>query len=81
MMGAKVKAIRTGFYGGVRRRIGDVFTLKDGDALGSWMSPVGTDEVASESKPRKAAKGPATFSEITKIDAKALTPKGADDLV
>ena len=36
-MGKMVKAIERGYYGSQRRRVGDVFELKDGDRMGLWM--------------------------------------------
>lgn len=76
----KVKAIKPGFYGS-RRRVGDVFDVKDG-ARGSWFEPVEAAE-AAKPKPKAKAKGgePTTFSEIARTDSEAQTPKGADDLV
>lgn len=76
-MSAKVKALKAGFYGGARRRPGSVFVLVDGDAPASWMEVVNVDVPVSKPK----GKSGQTFSEITKQEAKALTPKGADDLV
>ena len=32
-----VIAKKPGFYGGVRRRVGDVFTIKDETEMGKWM--------------------------------------------
>lgn len=42
----KVKATKLGFYGGLRRREGDEFTVADKSELGSWM------EVLEEEKPK-----------------------------
>lgn len=47
----KVKAKAEGFYGGVRRRKGDVFDVADEKALGSWMDPLETK--APEKEPKK----------------------------
>lgn len=76
----KVKAIKPGFYGS-RRRVGDVFDVKDG-ARGSWFEPAEAAE-AAKPKPKAKAKGgePTTFSEIARTDSEAQAPKGADDLV
>lgn len=75
----KVRAIKQGFYGGARRRVGDVFEAEDG-AKASWFEPV---EAAEAAKPKPKAKGgePTTFSEIARTDSEAQAPKGADDLV
>ena len=77
----KVRAIKQGFYGGARRRVGDVFEAKDG-AKASWFEPVEAAE-AAKPKPKAKAKGgePTTFSEIARTDSEAQAPKGADDLV
>ena len=75
----KVRAIKQGFYGGARRRVGDVFEAEDG-AKASWFEPA---EAAEAVKPKAKAKGgePTTFSEIARTDSEAQAPKGADDLV
>lgn len=49
----KVRATQLGFYGGSRRRPGDVFDVKENE-LGRWMEPVETGAVADE--PEKPAK-------------------------
>lgn len=36
----KVRAKQMGFYGGARRRVGEVFEIPDGATLGKWMEPV-----------------------------------------
>lgn len=79
----QAKAHTPGFYGGSLRQPGVVFEVKEGET-GSWFEVIDEDE-AKQAKP-KAAKpakgnGPQTFSEIAKQDAKALAPKGAEDLV
>ena len=77
----KVRAMKQGFYGGARRRVGDVFEAEDG-AKASWFEPV---EAAEAAKPKPKAKAeaakPTTFSEIARTDSEAQAPKGADDLV
>lgn len=77
----KVRAIKQGFYGGARRRVGDVFDA-EGGAKASWFEPV---EAAESAKPKTKAKAkggePTTFSEIAHADSEAQAPKGADDLV
>lgn len=77
----KVRAIKQGFYGGARRRVGDVFEAED-EAKASWFEPVEAAE-AAKPKPKAKAKGgePTTFSEIARTDSEAQAPKGADDLV
>ena len=77
----KVRAMKQGFYGGARRRVGDVFEAEDG-AKASWFEPVKAAE-AAKPKPKAKAKGgePTTFSEIARTDSEAQAPKGADDLV
>ena len=78
----KVRAIKQGFYGGARRRVGDVFEAEDG-AKASWFEPAEAAEAAAKPKPKKKAKSgePTTFSEIARTDSEAQAPKGADDLV
>lgn len=77
----KVRAIKQGFYGGARRRVGDVFEAED-EAKASWFEPVEAAE-AAKPKPKAKAKGgePTTFSEIARTDSEAQAHKGADDLV
>ena len=41
-MGKMVKTMAPGYYGSQRRRVGDVFELKDGDRMGLWMGEVDT---------------------------------------
>lgn len=76
----KVRAIKQGFYGSLRR-VGDVFEAEDG-AKASWFEPAEAAE-AAKPKPKAKAKGgePTTFSEIARTDSEAQAPKGADDLV
>lgn len=57
----QVRALSTGFYGGSRRREGEVFNVKDGDSA-KWFEPV----EPVEAKPAKAAKAKAD-----KVEAKA----------
>lgn len=77
----RVKAIKVGFYGGSRRRVGEVFEVADG-AKGSWFEPVPAAE-SPKAKPKAKAKGEevATLSELARVDGEAQVPKGADDLV
>ena len=60
----QVRALSTGFYGGSRRREGEVFNVKDGDSA-KWFEPVEPVEPV-EAKPAKAAKAKAD-----KVEAKA----------
>lgn len=60
----KVRAISTGFYGGARRREGEVFDAKDG-ATAKWFEPL----EPVEAKPAKAAKAKA--DKVDKVEAKA----------
>ena len=53
----KVKAISQGFYGGSRRREGDVFEF-GGDKPYSWMEPVADEKPAR--KPREKAESSPT---------------------
>ncbi len=65
----KVKAITEGFYGGARRRAGQVFEVSKG-AKGKWFVPVADSEpVAAGDKAakKKGDKGtPETLSELSK---------------
>jgi hypothetical protein len=82
-MGTKVKSTVMCFYNGRRHRPGTVFELPDGVKPSHDMTVV-----EDEPKEKKAGKstgkdksgGPATFSEITKVDGAAQQAKGADDL-
>jgi hypothetical protein len=39
--GVKVRATKMGYYGDIRRRVGDVFIVAEGDPLSdTWMEPV-----------------------------------------
>ena len=58
----QVRALSTGFYGGSRRREGEVFDAKDGDSA-KWFEPV-------EAKPAKVAKAKADKVEA-KVEAEA----------
>ena len=71
----KVQAITDGFYGGVRRRAGSVFEVKDG-VESKWFAPVSkakSEEPAAKAAPAKASK-PAKKKE----DAVALSQLPAD---
>lgn len=55
---AKVVANQRGYFGGILRESGDVFTVPDG-AKASWWHPYGGDEpVAATEKLAKAKPGP-----------------------
>lgn len=54
----KVKAKVLGFYGGSRRRPGEVFEVPEG-AKAKWFEPVSAAPAEPEAKPRKAGKGKA----------------------
>lgn len=51
----KVQAITDGFYGGARRRAGDVFEVKDG-VTGKWFTPVEAKEEVAQPKAGKSSK-------------------------
>lgn len=80
----RVKATKVGFYDGSRRRVGDVFEVPDG-IKGKWFEPMPVTEApkVEKSKPKPKGKGeePSTLSELTRLDAEAMSAKGADDLV
>lgn len=59
----QVRALSTGFYGGARRREGEVFDAKDGDSA-KWFEPV--DQKPVDQKPAKGSKAKAD-----KVEAKA----------
>lgn len=69
----KVKALTDGFFGGARRRAGQIFEVPNG-TKGKWFEPVKASEPAVEDKPAKK-KGdkstPETLSEL----AKSATPQ------
>lgn len=70
----KVQAITDGFYGGVRRRAGSVFDVKDG-VESKWFAPVvaKSEEPAAKAAPAKAGKG-----KSKKEDPVALSQLPAD---
>jgi len=53
----RVRAVKTGYYNGLRRgpdedgNGGDVFTIKEGEPIGSWM-----EVMEDEKPPRRAPK-------------------------
>jgi hypothetical protein len=58
--GQRVRAKEQGSYAGQRIRKGKTFTVKAGDAIGSWMVKVSADavdEVAGQFAPRKKRPG------------------------
>lgn len=55
----KVKATQSGFYGGSRRRPGDIFDVKEGE-VGRWMEVIDeADAPVVAAKPARAARGSA----------------------
>ena len=72
----KVRAMKQGFYGGARRRVGDVFEAADG-AKASWFEPAEAAE-AAKPKPRAKATGgePAEAAEAAKPKPKAKAKGG-----
>ncbi len=73
-MSQKVRAKRNGFYGGVRRRAGTVFTVKAGTELGKWMEPLGIEvnvvrgRTKAEVKAEAEVIEPNTLSEMTAME-------------
>lgn len=66
----------------VRRvREGETFTLPAGSPVGKWMKPVADDAPSKALKKVVKPDGPSTFSEVAKVDAKALAPKGGESLI
>ena len=64
----KVQAKADGFYGGVRRRAGAVFEVKDG-VKSKWFDPVQDDSAASAkaaSKAKAKKDEPVALSELQK---------------
>lgn len=65
----KVKALTDGFYGGARRRAGQVFDVKQG-IKGSWFEPVGDSKPAAaeekSAKKKQDKSAPETLSELSK---------------
>ena len=55
----KVRAIRTGFYKGVLRELGDIFEIESDKQLGSWMEPV--REAPPAKAPSKQGKAAASL--------------------
>jgi len=49
---AKFAAGKYGFYYNKRRYDGDVFDVKEGDPIGSWMIPLEKPEVKPVEKPK-----------------------------
>ncbi|KAA3649393.1 MAG: hypothetical protein DWQ11_18805 [Proteobacteria bacterium] len=74
----KVRAIKAGYYGGSRRREGEVFDVKDG-VKAKWFAPA---EMPALAKPKQArGKAPETFSDLAKQDAASVSAEGGTDLV
>lgn len=72
----KVQAITDGFYGGVRRRAGEVFDVKDG-VTSKWFTSV----QVKESEPAKAAPAKAAKSKAKQEDPVALSELQKDQPV
>lgn len=68
----KVRAIREGFYGGSRRRVGAIFDVADG-AKGRWFVPA----VAAPAEPEAAPK-PAKGAKAGKAAPTEAPPGGSD---
>ncbi|MDY7802815.1 hypothetical protein U0E23_10085 [Burkholderia stagnalis] len=49
----KVKAIKTGFYRGARKRVGEVFDVEKGEKA-SWFVPTDEDTTAPKARGRAA---------------------------
>lgn len=62
----KVRAIRDGFYGNSRRRLGDEFVLREGDKLGKWMERVepAKPQGKKAQKPVEPEQGSVSDSEV-----------------
>lgn len=66
----EVRALSTGFYGGSRRREGEVFDVKDGDEA-KWFEPVDPEAAAAKGKGKGKAKTKAKVED--KVEAKVET--------
>lgn len=81
-MGKTVRATSPGFYGGVRRRVGEVFEVSDGKKLGKWMELVKETKAAPKVKtigaPPKLQTG---ASLMTQSAASSADDTSSDDLV
>lgn len=79
----QVRAISVGFYGGSRRREGEVFDVKDGDEA-KWFEPTEPQESKAEAKARQKAEAKAKADADAKAkaeaDAKAKAEAEATDL-
>ncbi len=47
----KVKALKPGYYDAQRRRVGDVFELRDDEARGTWMGDVDAPIIEKSAMP------------------------------
>lgn len=47
---AKLPEGKVGFYKGLRRRNGDVFSVQNEDEVGSWMEKLGNDKKSEPAK-------------------------------
>ena len=69
----QVRAISAGFYGGSRRREGEVFDVKDGDEA-KWFEPVDPEAAKAAKGKGKGKAKPAVAAETkveTKVEAEA----------
>lgn len=71
----QVRAISVGFYGGSRRREGEVFDVKDGDEA-KWFEPTEPQESKAEAKAEAKARQKADAK--AKADAEAKAKADAD---
>lgn len=47
----KVKALKPGYYDAQRRRVGDVFEIRDDEARGTWMGDVDAPVIEKSAMP------------------------------
>lgn len=80
----KVKALMLGFYGGSRRRIGDIFEIKEGE-LGRWMEVVDADEaeevVVAKPKAQKAKAPKQQAPEPVEVEAEPAVSTGDQEVI
>jgi hypothetical protein len=83
----QVRALQAGFFGGARRRVGDVFDVPEG-AKATWFAPVGETKAPGKApagnQPQalsQRGKGqPQSFNDVHKKDATKADDKKVDDL-
>lgn len=83
----QVRALQTGFYGGMRQRAGTIFEVED-NAKAGWFTPVGgeADVKAQKARAQKAEpKAPTTLADAAgtkgKSQAELLKEQGKDSHV